>query len=155
MQFSVNIDDCPDLDASVYLGDSGRSCGYNKGSFVCDYWNLTQACVGPAATLGSEAMISVCQTLCDEVPGCTGSNLDTSYDVYSGLCTLHSGTIYLTKQCFHFGTSVTVSDVNECASGGTPKKKKSGKLNVKTLFDSVGRSPQLILIYLFNFVFKK
>ena len=72
---------------------------------------------------GSEAMIAVCDQLCDLVDGCDGSMLDHSHDVNSGLCTLHTGTPVLTEACFfHSSAGGIITDEASCAvpSAGLP-----------------------------------
>ena len=121
-QFTDTIVGCPLIDASVYAGVGHRyarnhGCGFNGRTFNCDFWNLTRACDGSAAgTPGSEAMIAVCDALCDRVDGCDGSMLDHSYDESSGLCTLHTGIPVLAEACFFYSSADGITDQADCAS---------------------------------------
>ena len=133
--FTDTITGCPLIDDSIYPGIAKRKkqkkqekqkkqkkkdmhgCGFNGKSFNCDFWNLTEACSGSAAgEPGSEAMIAVCDKLCDLVDGCDGSMLDHSFDENSGLCTLHTGTPVLTEACFFYSSAFDITNEASCAA---------------------------------------
>jgi len=146
--FTDTVAGCPLIDLSVYAAGVAHhhavnhGCGFNGKSFNCDFWNLTRACDGSAAGVpGSEAMIAVCDKLCDLVDGCDGSMLDLSHDENSGLCTLHAGTPVLTEACFFYSSAGgIIDDEASCAvpSAGLPgrdpttKPKYSRKFTVET-----------------------
>ena len=122
--FTNTIAGCPQIDSSVYAGAGqhprhahDHACGFNGRTFNCDFWNLTRACAGSeAGEAGSEAMIAVCDELCDQVGRCDGSMLDHSYDENSGLCTLHTGTPTLTEACFFYSSANSIIDEANCAA---------------------------------------
>ena len=111
--FDQTVAGCPFLDTSVFEGADGKNCGMRGSRYYCDYWDLSQACQGPAAIPGS-AMINACSQICSAVPDCTAFTLDHAVDAESGRCVLHGGALELTSSCFSYGGVNSAVQQLEC-----------------------------------------
>eukprot|EP00040_Diaphanoeca_grandis_P028206 m.162322 g.162322 ORF g.162322 m.162322 type:complete len:985 (-) comp31276_c0_seq1:20-2974(-) len=113
-EFRQTIEACPFIDEAVSRGKDKWECGRHGSQYHCDYWNLTLACVGKAAVLGSTEMVSTCETLCQRTPGCESFMLDMRHANDGGLCVLMEASMQLEKSCNVRSGALGRPDLNYC-----------------------------------------